>query len=174
MEKGEVIGLEECQQKPAPGQPLPNRQHTVTCKANGSTVLFLSYQHFADRVLSDATSERDVIFENLVRKVFFNTRQKQNQRTIWNANYGRDAKFATEGQLLPEEVKRPKMQTASDFIQSKINTEYYNLISIGLHDREQLNLNLSNKLRQEEIERKNKELNDFFKIDLLMGLRTSI
>ena len=152
---------------------MPPRQHTVTSKANGSTVLFLSYQHFADRVLSDSTSERDVIFENLVHKVFFNTRQKQNQRTIWNASYGRDPKYASEFQFLPSEEKRPKLQTASDFIQSKINTEYYNLISIGLHDREQLNLNLSNKLRQEEIERKNKELNDFFKIDLLMGLRTT-
>lgn len=43
MEQGEVLGLEECQHKAQQIGNLLKRQHTVVCKANGSTVLFLPY-----------------------------------------------------------------------------------------------------------------------------------
>ena len=73
LEKGEVIGLEECQNKPSVSAPPP-RKHTVVCKTHKSTVLFLSHQHLSDRVLSDAQTERDVIFENIIHNMFFKTR----------------------------------------------------------------------------------------------------
>ena len=96
LEKGEVLGLEECQNRPT-AAPAPPRKHTVTCKANNSTVLFLSHQNFAERVLSNAQSERDIVFENMLHRLFFKTRQLQCERTLWNAKHGREATWGVDG-----------------------------------------------------------------------------
>lgn len=47
IERGEVLGLEECNTKTDP----PKRQHTVICKQNGSQLLFLDHESFVQRVL---------------------------------------------------------------------------------------------------------------------------
>jgi hypothetical protein len=66
--------------------------------------------------MCDAQTERDVIFENMVHNLFFETRQKEQEKTLWNGRNGRDQNFAINGTLGPDEVKRPKMQTAEEFI----------------------------------------------------------
>jgi hypothetical protein len=66
--------------------------------------------------MCDAQTEKDVIFENTVHNLFLQTRQKQQEKTLWNGRNGRDPKFAVNGSLGPEEMKRPKMQSAEEFI----------------------------------------------------------
>lgn len=81
LERGEVLGLEECESR---GYPKPRRQ-TVTCKQNNSTLLFLKHEVFVTRVLSDWESNRDVMYENILKTVFNQQRQMQKERTVWKA-----------------------------------------------------------------------------------------
>lgn len=64
------------------------------------------------------------------------------------------------------------MQTAEEFIKQQINTEYYNLIISGLHDRENLNLSLADETTLGEIEKKNEKVHDFFNTNMMMNLRS--
>ena len=43
------------------------RQQTVTCVENGSRVIFINHQAFADRVLSEVNTERDIKFETILK-----------------------------------------------------------------------------------------------------------
>jgi uncharacterized protein YaeQ len=63
LERGEVIGLEECETK---GQPDP-RRHTVICKQSGSVLLYMSHENFASRVLSSFDMSKDIMYENLLK-----------------------------------------------------------------------------------------------------------
>jgi len=74
-------------------------------------VLFLSAQIFFDRVCCDAQSERDIMFETAVHNLFFETREKQQEKTLWNARHARDVDFYKLGTLAPEEKQAPKMQS---------------------------------------------------------------
>ena len=58
------------------------------------------------------------------------------------------------------------MQTVQEFLKSKINTEYYNLIVKGLNDREQLNLSLAGPEQLEDLGVKNDKCYDFFSKNL--------
>ena len=64
--KGEVFGLHECQHKPT-SPKYTMRQQTVTCVENGSRVIFINHQAFADRVLSEVNTERDIKFETILK-----------------------------------------------------------------------------------------------------------
>ena len=63
LERGELIGLEECETKSNP----PPRKHSVICKQSDSSVLFMSHEHFASRVLSSLDLGKDVMYENLLK-----------------------------------------------------------------------------------------------------------
>lgn len=89
LERGQIFGLEECEQKNKEESLLPRKQ-TVTCVKNHSCLLFMSYQHFAEHVLSNVAIEADVKFENVVRKYFYKMRHGQHQQTIWNPKIARD------------------------------------------------------------------------------------
>lgn len=146
------------------------RKHTVVCKANKSLVLFLPLVQFHDRVLNDPQTERDILFDNIVHNLFFETRQKQKERTLWNARHGQDRNFATEGTFSVEEAAKPKLQSASSYIQQKINTEYYNLIQAGLLERESINLQQSTAEQLQELDQKNSKMIEYFNKDMMLGL----
>jgi len=71
LEKGEAIGVEECSAKKAYEADLPARRYTVTCSQNSSLVLFMSYDVFLARIMNDATLEKDVQWDKLVKTFFF-------------------------------------------------------------------------------------------------------
>ena len=95
------------------------------------------------------------MFETAVHNLFFETREKQQEKTLWNARHARDVDFYRQGTLAPEEKKAPKMQSVQDFLKAKIDTEYYNLIVKGLHERERLNLSLADADQLETLSTKN-------------------
>ncbi len=80
----------------------------------------------------------------MIHRLFFKTRQIQCERTLWNAKHSREATWGIDGTFTQEELPKPKLQSAAEYMKEKINTEYYNLIMSGLLDREKLNYELSN------------------------------
>ncbi len=54
------------------------------------------------------------------------------------------------------------MQSVQDFLKAKIDTEYYNLIVKGLHERERLNLSLADAEQLETLSTKNEQAYEFF------------
>ena len=75
LERGEILGFQECNKRIS--QELPPRKFTATCVQNNSTVLFLSYQHFYERVMAEVNTERDLKFENILKNFFAKARQHQ-------------------------------------------------------------------------------------------------
>ena len=71
--RGEVFGLQECQYR-ASSPKYSMRQHTVTCVQNNSKAIFISHQAFADRVLSDVNTEKDIKFETVLKQHFYDSR----------------------------------------------------------------------------------------------------
>ena len=74
--KGEVFGLQECQYKPA-SPKYTMRQQTVTCVQNDSRVIFINHTAFAERVLSDVNTEKDIKFETILKQHFYDSRSYQ-------------------------------------------------------------------------------------------------
>lgn len=71
---GEMFGLEECSVKPT-SYKIQDRQYSVTCQENGSKVIFISHEAFAEKVLYDPNVEKAIKFNCALKEFFHNSRE---------------------------------------------------------------------------------------------------
>ena len=115
LERGEIIGLEECEQKQNP----PPRKHTVVCKSHGSILLFISYENWVSRVLNHVDLQKDIQFDNLQKELLYKLRLGERDRTLW-----RNRNLLRQQHSDPEEVQ---MQSTAEFVQQQIQVDYQNM-----------------------------------------------